>query len=104
MKGWLVAVAANEARRQVRRQHPGRVVELQLETRGSSALDPAGLIDRVDLVNALAHLKTEDRALLALRYVAGLEFDDSRAARDVAVGDARPPGSAAPAVAQGTGS
>ena len=73
VRGWLVAVAANEARRQVRRRHPGRVVELRLDSIDPLGVDPAGLIDRVDLVNALAHLRPEDRALLAMRYVAGLD-------------------------------
>ena len=39
VRGWLVAVAANEARRQVRRRHPGRVAELQLDS-----IDPRGWI------------------------------------------------------------
>ena len=73
VKGWLVAVAANEARRMIRRQHPGRVVELRPDPDDPGGHDPAGLIDSVDLVNALARLKPEDRALLALRYVAGLD-------------------------------
>jgi RNA polymerase sigma-70 factor, ECF subfamily len=75
VKGWLVAVAvaANEARRAVRRQHPGRLVELMPDPDDPRGLDPAGLIDSVDLVNALERLRPEDRALLALRYVAGLD-------------------------------
>jgi RNA polymerase sigma-70 factor (ECF subfamily) len=73
VKGWLVAVAANEARQLVRRQHRRVVVELRVDGVGPGGDDPGELIDRVDLVNALGHLKPEDRMLLALRYVAGLD-------------------------------
>ena len=41
---------------------------------------PAG-ISRLDLVNALAHLKPEDRELLAMRYVLGLDSFEIAAAR-----------------------
>lgn len=73
VKGWLVAVAANEARQLVRRQHRRSIVELKVGTADPAGRDPAGSIDRVDLVNALGHLKPEDRMLLALRYVAGFD-------------------------------
>jgi RNA polymerase sigma factor (sigma-70 family) len=73
VKGWLVAVAANEARQLVRRQRRRAVVELKVNAADPAWRDPAGAIDRVDLVNALAHLKPDDRALLALRYVAGFD-------------------------------
>lgn len=73
VKGWLVAVAANEARQLVRRQRRRAVVELRVGAPDPGARDPAWAIDRVDLVNALGHLKAEDRELLALRYVAGFD-------------------------------
>lgn len=80
VKGWLVAVAANEARQLVRRQHRRSIVELKVNAADRAGRDPAGSIDRVDLVNALGHLKPEDRALLALRYVAGFDsFEIGRA-------------------------
>jgi RNA polymerase sigma-70 factor (ECF subfamily) len=73
VKGWLVSVAANEARQQVRRRHRHVVVELKVDEVAPRGDDPGYLIERVDLVNALGHLKPEDRMLLALRYVAGLD-------------------------------
>lgn len=80
VKGWLVAVAANEARQLVRRQHRRTVVELSVGANDPQARDPAGGIERVDLVNALGRLKAEDRQLLALRYVAGFDsFEIGRA-------------------------
>ena len=38
--------------------------------------DPAETIGLVDLQRALAHLKPDDRRLLALRYVAGLDSSE----------------------------
>lgn len=73
VKSWLVAVAANEARQLIRRHRRRSIVELNVDRPGNAADDPAALIDRVDLVNALGRLKPEDRMLLALRYVAGVD-------------------------------
>ena len=70
---WLVAVAANEARKLVRREHRHPVVELKIESAPSPDADPAGAIENVDLANALGRLKAEDRALVALRYAADLD-------------------------------
>jgi DNA-directed RNA polymerase specialized sigma24 family protein len=52
------------------------VVEIDPALPAGSAADPAGAIARIDLVRALAHLSPEDRALLALRYVAGLDAEE----------------------------
>jgi RNA polymerase sigma factor (sigma-70 family) len=49
------------------------VVELAVADVGSSAGDPAGRSGDIDLRNALATLEPTDRALVALRYVAGLD-------------------------------
>jgi RNA polymerase sigma-70 factor (ECF subfamily) len=73
VKGWLVSVAANEARQIVRRRRPIAIVELPVASADPTGRDPAREIDRVDLVNALGRLKPEDRTLLALRYVAGFD-------------------------------
>ena len=81
VRSWLVAVAANEARQLIRRGHRHPVVELDLCAADPHRADPAGEIERVDLVNALAHLRPEDRMLLALRYVAG--FDSTQLAREL---------------------
>lgn len=78
LRGWLVAVAANEARHVVRRRHPGSVVELELDPPDQAAPDPADEIPRVDLVNALRRLAPDERTLIAMRYGAG--FDSSEIA------------------------
>jgi RNA polymerase sigma-70 factor (ECF subfamily) len=74
-RGWLVAVAANEARKLVARRSRRSVVELRL-----ADFDPPDEathdIDRLDLSNALGRLAPADRALVALRYTADLESDE----------------------------
>jgi RNA polymerase sigma-70 factor, ECF subfamily len=72
LRPWLVTVAANEARQLMRRQRRSRVVEIDMDAvlgRG----DPMGNVADLDLADALARLDPGDRALLALRYVAGFD-------------------------------
>jgi len=73
LRPWLMAVAANEARAVLRRQRRHRVVELTFATDASGASDPGDEIGQVDLSNALHRLGPEDRALVALRYLAELD-------------------------------
>src|SRR3990172_3793299 len=61
LKAWLVAVAANEARKLVQREHRQAGVELKIPPQPSTGGDPPREIDHVDLANALGHLKPEDR-------------------------------------------
>ena len=75
LRPWLVAIAANEARQMMRGNRRRVVRELAFETPAGDqmAVDPAGLASALDLRNALNRLSPDDRALLALRYVAGLD-------------------------------
>jgi RNA polymerase sigma-70 factor (ECF subfamily) len=72
LRSWLVAVAANETRQLVRRGR--RRPEVELEPGWHAALSTVSEPDvrLLDLARALRRLSTEDRALLAMRYVAGL--------------------------------
>ncbi len=81
LRPWLVSVAANEARQLLRRQRRRTVVELSVADRDGRWLQPIppARTDDLDLANALARLDPDDRALLALRYVAG--FDSTELAR-----------------------
>ena len=76
LKGWLVAVAANEARKVVRKEHRHGIVEIRVAADPATASDPAHGIDHVDLANALSHLTPDDRALVALRYAAELDSSE----------------------------
>jgi RNA polymerase sigma-70 factor, ECF subfamily len=81
IRTWLVAIAANEARQLTRRQRRRSVVEVAVTPGDGAAADPTAGISRLDLVNALAHLKPEDRELLAMRFVVGLDSFEIAAAR-----------------------
>lgn len=74
VRAWLVAIAANQARETVRRGRTRPVVDIgdAMDTLPGPG-DPADGIASVDLARALARLKPDDRALLALRFVAGLD-------------------------------
>lgn len=76
LRSWLVAIAANEARQIVRRDRRRNVVELDVSTGGPAIEGGGDWSDSVDLRNALANLSADDRALLALRYVAGLDSSE----------------------------
>jgi RNA polymerase sigma factor (sigma-70 family) len=79
LRPWLVSIAANEARQLIRHRRRRTVVELAVGPAATPGGDPAGQVGDLDLVNALARLDPDDRALLALRYVAG--FDSTELAR-----------------------
>jgi RNA polymerase sigma-70 factor (ECF subfamily) len=79
LRPWLVSIAANEARQLVRRRRRRTVVELAMVGSATSGIDPARGVGDIDLANALAKLDPDDRALLALRYVAG--FDSTELAK-----------------------
>ncbi len=87
VRSWLVAVAANEARKLVGRKQRRSLVEIHLAPRdggasGDEILDDDRVtgsdreIDRMDLAVALKRLAPEDRELVALRYVADLTSEE----------------------------
>jgi RNA polymerase sigma-70 factor (ECF subfamily) len=93
VRSWLATVAANEARQDLRGRRRETVAEIDLDAGGRpgdpAGEDPAGEIERVDLANALHHLKPEDRALLAMRFVAGFDAAEIAAARGMTASGVR---------------
>jgi RNA polymerase sigma factor (sigma-70 family) len=79
VRPWLIAIAANEARQQIRGRRRRPVVDISDALQRDGGGDPADAIGLVDLQRALAHLNPDDRRLLALRFVAG--FDSTEIAR-----------------------
>ncbi len=73
IREWLVAISANEARQLARRSQRRQVREIRVDGFDPVADDPAEDIDLVDLERALGGLSLDERRLLALRYVAGLD-------------------------------
>jgi len=80
IRSWLLSIAANEARQVLRRRGRVAVVEIDPETTASARNEASTSIARLDLVRALAVLSPDDRTLLALRYVAGLDAAELGAA------------------------
>ena len=73
LRPWLLSVVANEARAILRHQRRHPVVELTVSFDGQGNDDPGDEIGQVDLTNALHRLNADDRALVALRYLADLD-------------------------------
>jgi len=73
IRPWLVAIAANEARQVLRRRRHREIVDLSAVIEVASGGDPADRIMAVDLARALRGIPPDDRALLALRFVGGLD-------------------------------
>ncbi|MGD8486489.1 MAG: sigma-70 family RNA polymerase sigma factor [Chloroflexota bacterium] len=72
LRPWLVSVAVNEAKQLLRKDRRRAEVEAAAtEQQAWSEQDPASGIDLVDLRAAMQRLEPDDRALLAMRYVAG---------------------------------
>ncbi len=77
LRPWLVSVAANEARRVLRKRRRRGEVEVAIDATGEpGGVDPATGISSMDLNAALDRLDPEDRALLAMRYVAGFDSNE----------------------------
>ena len=75
LRPWLVSVAVNEARQLVRARRRRSLIEVPV-TQGDEpqgGLDPGSTISSIDLRNALARLDPRDRALVAMRYMAGFD-------------------------------
>jgi RNA polymerase sigma factor (sigma-70 family) len=83
LRPWLMAIAANEARQMLRRQRRHTVVEIEVADIGTDRFDPAARSGFADLAAALKKLAPEDRALLALRHVAG--YDATEIGREMGI-------------------
>ena len=74
---WLASIAVNEACQLVRRRRRRSVIEISVAVREvDTAPDPSHRVADIDLIRALAGMSAEERALLALRYVAGLNSSE----------------------------
>jgi RNA polymerase sigma-70 factor (ECF subfamily) len=77
LRPWLVSVAANEAKRILRKRRRRAEVEVAIDLTGEpGGMDPATGISSMDLNTALDRLDPDDRALLAMRYVAGFDSNE----------------------------
>ena len=69
VRGWLLTIAANEARRSLRRRRLRHLIPLAENT---DPVVPARLLDdQIDLIQAMQRLRPRDREILARRYALG---------------------------------
>lgn len=93
LRPWLISVAVNEARQLMRRR--GRIalrevaIGLTTDDHGPVDDDPAERAVEIDLANALARLSLDDRAMVAMRYVAGLTSSEIGVAVGMSPGGVR---------------
>jgi RNA polymerase sigma-70 factor (ECF subfamily) len=73
VRAWLIAIAANEARKERDKWRRRRIVDISRELDEPGGGDPLQSIEAVDLWMAMRGLTSEQRSLLAMRYVAGLD-------------------------------
>ena len=73
VRPWLIAIAANEARKARGHSRRAWVADISSELPDAAGGDPLEAIDAVDLRAAMRGLTSEQRSLLAMRYVAGLD-------------------------------
>ena len=81
LRPWLVSIAVNEAKQLMRKRRRRAELEVVADTSAEpGGVDPATGIDTLDLDRALDRLDPDDRALLAMRYVAGFDASELSAA------------------------
>lgn len=74
LRPWLVSVAVNEARQLLRGRRRRVLLEITGDaTEPSGGIDPSTGVGTLDLRGAVERLDPDDRALLALRYLAGFD-------------------------------
>lgn len=74
LRPWLVSLAVNQVRDMLRKRR--REPETRLDAvadRVTGGVDPATGVESLDLLAAMGHLDPDDRALVAMRYVAGFD-------------------------------
>ena len=72
LRPWLVSVTVNEAKQLLRKRRRRADVEFIADTAAApGGVDPSTGVAAIDLRAAMERLEPDDRALLAMRYVAG---------------------------------
>ncbi|MGD8485614.1 MAG: RNA polymerase sigma factor [Chloroflexota bacterium] len=86
LRPWLVAIAVNETRQLMRKRHRRSQIEVAVDPSDRpggvdpsdrpGGVEPETGIDGLDLDRALLRLDPDDRALLAMRYIAGFDSNE----------------------------
>jgi RNA polymerase sigma-70 factor (ECF subfamily) len=74
LRSWLMRVAVNQAKRLLEKRSLRSRLEVSIDaSRVPGSVDPATGIDSLDMLAAIGRLAPDERGLLAMRYVAGLD-------------------------------
>lgn len=73
VRAWLLSVAANEGRQLLRSRRRVTTVGLEFAEERVGMPDAEGSVSATDVAGILARLSPDERALVALRYVAGYD-------------------------------
>jgi len=77
LRPWLVRVAANEAKQLLRKRSTRARFEVATTaSQEPGGRDPATGVTGLDLREAVSRLDPDDRALIAMRYLAGLDSNE----------------------------
>jgi RNA polymerase sigma-70 factor (ECF subfamily) len=77
LRPWLITVAANEAKKLLRKRRTRARFEIATDASlQPGGRDPATGVNGLDLREAISRLDPDDRALLAMRYVAGFDSNE----------------------------
>jgi RNA polymerase sigma-70 factor (ECF subfamily) len=84
LKPWLMRVAANEARQLLRKRRTRTRFEITTSaSQEPGGHDPATGVSGLDLRAAMSRLSPDDRALLAMRFIAGFDSNELAAATGI---------------------
>ena len=84
LRPWLVRVAVNESKKLLNKRRRRSEVEVVADaSHRPGGLDPATGVESIDLRAALDQLHPDDRALLAMRYIAGFDATELSAATGI---------------------
>ncbi len=90
LRAWLVTVTVNEAKLLLRKRRRRADVEFIADTTTApGGIDPSTGVAGIDLRAAIERLDPDDRALLAMRYVAGFKAPELAAVVGISPGGVR---------------
>jgi RNA polymerase sigma factor (sigma-70 family) len=90
LRPWLVAIAVNETKTLLKKRQRRALVEIPADADDRAGRsDPATSAASIDLRTALERLGPDDRALLAMRYVAGFNATELATALGISASGTR---------------
>jgi RNA polymerase sigma-70 factor (ECF subfamily) len=90
IRAWLTRIAVNESKKLLKKQRRRSEVEVVSDVSArAGGIDPATGVEGLDLRAALDRLDPDERALLAMRYIAGFDATELSEATGISPGGTR---------------